>query len=212
TTPRPATGPAKRTTPGPAARTTASGDPARSTPRCPGSHRRGGGSNGLVTTTSPDSGGRNGPATAAACDVNGAVGAAGRAGAAAASATSTSISTTGPTRATRAHRTRRTDAAPPVDVGTPRCPPGSATPRACRTHPGRSTVRPHAVDGSQPCGQRPRTGAGMVGAPASSRRSTPAGRASPSTRRGGTMEARSDGEGSPGMAQGGGAAKVVLYV
>src|SRR5690606_14355114 len=156
--------------------------------------------------------GRNGPATAAACDVNGAVGAAGRAGAAADSATSTSISTTGPTRATRAHRTRRTDAAPPVDVGTPRCPPGSATPRACRSHPGRSTVRPHAVDGSQPCGQRPRTGAGMVGAPASSRRSTPAGRASPSTRRGGTMEARSDGEGSPGMAQGGGAAKVVLYV
>jgi hypothetical protein len=57
-TPTPATVPAKAITPAPAASTTAPGDPARSTPRCPGSQGRGGGSNGRVTTMLPASGAR----------------------------------------------------------------------------------------------------------------------------------------------------------
>jgi hypothetical protein len=56
TTPVPATVPANATTPGPAASTVPPAVPARSTPRCPGSHGRGGGWNGRVTRGCPASG------------------------------------------------------------------------------------------------------------------------------------------------------------
>src|SRR5690349_15325832 len=56
TTPRPATSPANATTPAPAARTSSASAAPRSTPRCPGSHGCGGGSNPLVTTGRPASG------------------------------------------------------------------------------------------------------------------------------------------------------------
>lgn len=58
TTGRPATMPAKSTTPSPAARTRAPGVPARSTPRWPGNHGRGGGSNGRTTRAGPSTGHR----------------------------------------------------------------------------------------------------------------------------------------------------------
>src|SRR5947208_9814383 len=61
TTPTPATVPANATLPGPAAYTVAPGVPARSTPRCPGSHGCGGGWNGRVTRGAPASGHRNAP-------------------------------------------------------------------------------------------------------------------------------------------------------
>src|SRR5438874_9193294 len=61
TTPTPATVPANATVPGPAAYTVAPGVPARSTPRCPGSHGCGGGWNGRVTRGAPASGHRNAP-------------------------------------------------------------------------------------------------------------------------------------------------------
>lgn len=50
--------PAKNTTPAPAARTTAPGGAARSTPRCPGSHGRGGGSNPRTGSGAPSRGQR----------------------------------------------------------------------------------------------------------------------------------------------------------
>src|SRR5882672_4227399 len=65
TTPVPATLPANATTPDPAAYTVAPGVPARSAPRCPGSHGCGGGWNGRVTRGVPASGQRNAPGGAA---------------------------------------------------------------------------------------------------------------------------------------------------
>ena len=68
TTGRPATMPANTTTPSPAARATAAGAPARSTPRCPGPYGEDGGSNGRVTRGGSPSGetqsARNGVASA----------------------------------------------------------------------------------------------------------------------------------------------------
>ena len=62
TTGRPATRPAKSTVPGPALRTTAPAAAARSTPRWPGSHGRGGGSNRRTGRGGPSTGQRNRPA------------------------------------------------------------------------------------------------------------------------------------------------------
>jgi hypothetical protein len=56
TTPRPARGPAYTTTPAAAARTVAPGIAARSTPRWPGSHGRGGGAKPRTTTGGPSRG------------------------------------------------------------------------------------------------------------------------------------------------------------
>ncbi len=63
TTPRPATGPANATTPGPAATTASPERPERSTPRCPGSHGCGGGSNPRTTANGSSSGQTQEPAT-----------------------------------------------------------------------------------------------------------------------------------------------------
>src|SRR5690242_17533011 len=51
------------TTPAPAARTGSPAKPARSTPRCPGSHGCGGGANGRVTRSGPSTGDRHPTAT-----------------------------------------------------------------------------------------------------------------------------------------------------
>src|SRR3954470_16502593 len=56
TTPRPARGPANTTVPAPGARIGSSTDPARSTPRCPGSHGWGGGAKRRVTVGGPATG------------------------------------------------------------------------------------------------------------------------------------------------------------
>ncbi len=79
TAPVPATTPANATTPGPAASTCSPGVPARSTPRCPGSHGWGGARNALVITGLPASGQRYRGAVGGA-GVVGAAGARGRAG------------------------------------------------------------------------------------------------------------------------------------
>jgi hypothetical protein len=72
----PATEPANATVPSPAARTTAPGAAARSTPRWPGSHGSGGGSNERVTVGEPSSGQRYPAVGAGVCrgDLTSAVG------------------------------------------------------------------------------------------------------------------------------------------
>lgn len=59
TTGRPARSPANTTTPGPADRTGVPSLALRSTPRCPGSHRRAGGSKARTTVMGPAIGGRH---------------------------------------------------------------------------------------------------------------------------------------------------------
>src|SRR4051794_41263994 len=104
TTGRPATMPAKATTPSPAASTGDPGGPARSTPRCPAAYGLAGGSNGRVTTSSPPTG----------ADQSAVAGAGGTTGSAApGTRASTAASTTpAPTEGNRPRRASRSPAPP----------------------------------------------------------------------------------------------------
>src|SRR3954447_19035104 len=104
TTGRPATMPAKATTPSPAASTGDPGGPARSTPRCPAAYGLAGGSNGRVPTSAPPPGADQ---SAVAC-AGGATGSA-----AADTGASTAASTrTAPRKGIRTGRASRSTAPP----------------------------------------------------------------------------------------------------